>query len=77
MRNRLIVAVRSAFLFLLNKAFMLTQKHIASPSARIRRQTTFFSRLNKRNPVDCCRAGVVLGPAQPPGHRGHRIANYG
>ena len=55
MRNRLIVAIMRAFLFLLDKAFMLTQQHIASPSVRIRRQSTFFSLLNKRNPVDCRR----------------------
>ena len=52
MRNRLIVAIMSAFLFLLDKAFMLTQQHIASPNVRIRGQATFFSLLNKRNPVD-------------------------
>ena len=49
MRNRLIVAIMSAFLFLLDKAFMLTQQHIASPSVRISRKQnkktdhTFFA----------------------------------
>ena len=61
MRNRLIVAARSAFLFLLNKAFMLTQQNIASPSVRIRGQITFCSLLNKRNPVDCCRLFRLSG----------------